>query len=116
MKISVEDCTRDRWLSIMVMHLMTMHARGGDEFLKTFNITPGDLRPDAVDLRVTINGVEVEFENFVKELELQHNSMLEATAKSLFSRRSLRLFELIDEMEQLVNTEIEESFPGKKVW
>lgn len=121
MKVNLVDlCRGDRnWLGIMIISLMTEHCKNAEKWDETFKLEPR--RPDegvtqTVDLKVTINGVEVKFEHFVKELERQHNVMLEEAAKELLPKRSEKLLALIEEAGRLIDDEIEASFPGRKAW
>lgn len=109
---------RDTWLTILVMHLMTEHTQNAEKWNEVFGIklAPGKVENDEVELKITINGVEVKFESFIKHLEETHNQMLEETAKELTTRRCQNLLSIIAEAERLINDEIEQDFPGRKVW
>lgn len=117
MKIKIEDVIKHNFLGIAVMHIMTEHAREKD-FCKVFNVVPG--ANSDVEVKMTINGVEVDFGHFIKELERQHNDLVERDAKeAMRARVSMmldRLNEIIGQAEQNIIDEIEETFPGKKVW
>lgn len=119
MKVNIVDlCHGNSWLGIMVIHLMTEHTTNAENWEKVFKLEPR--RPEGVtqtvDLKMTINGVEVKFEHFIKELERQHNDMLEKAAKEMLPKRSEKLMALIEEAGRLIDDEIEMSFPGRKVW
>ncbi len=107
----------DDWLPILVMHLMTEHTKNSDDWFKVFGIKPlAELDEQTLDLRVTVNGVEVKFESFVKELQRQYCNMLEGQAKEMMTARCNKLAELVEEAGRLINDEIEAEFPGRKVW
>ena len=119
MKVNIVDlCRGNSWLGIMVISLMTEHCRNAENWEKVFKLEPR--RPEGVtqtvDLKITINGVEVKFENFIKELEKQHNEMLEKAAKELLPARSQKLMNMIEEAASLIDHEIETTFPGRKAW
>ncbi len=111
MKIKTEDVTRNDWLSIMVMHLMTEHAKTTEDFMKVFKIEPG-MNSD-IDLQIRINGVEVDFGLFMKELQRQHEEMLTKRAHELLRERGLNgIHDIISDLEKNIEDKIEEVFPG----
>lgn len=109
---------RNTWLTILVMQLMTEHTSNAEKWNEVFGIklAPGKVDNDVVELKITINGVEVKFEKFIKHLEETHNQMLEETAKELVTKRCQKLLSIVEEAERLINNEIEQDFPGRKVW
>ena len=109
---------RNTWLTILVMQLMTEHTSNAEKWNEVFGIklAPGKVDNDVVELKITINGVEVKFEKFIKHLEETHNQMLEETAKELVTKRCQKLLSIVEEAERLINDEIEQDFPGRKVW
>lgn len=109
---------RNTWLTILVMQLMTEHTSNAEKWNEVFGIklAPGKVDNDVVELKITINGVEVKFEKFIKHLEETHNQMLEETAKELVTKRCQKLLSVVEEAERLINDEIEQDFPGRKVW
>lgn len=121
MRVKIVDdlCRGQSWLGVMIIHLMTEHCRNAENWEKVFKLEPSNPTTgvvQTVDLKVTINGVEVKFENFVKELERQHNDMLEKAAKELLPARSQKLMDMIEEAGRLIDHEIETTFPGRKAW
>lgn len=111
MKIKVADIVKEDWLSKVAIILMTDQAKSsGSDFLKMFNVEPG-MNSD-VELKVSINGVEVEFSNFMKVLEEQHEQMLIDKANELIKERGVsKLHDLIDSLEVSMQEKIEQLFP-----
>lgn len=118
MKVKVERLVTHDFLAIAVMHMMTEATPKTEDFCKKFNVVAG--ANSDVDLVLTVNGVEVNLEHFMKELERQHNTMLEDRAKELLKDKTFnmidRLTEILKQAEEAVTEEIETTFPGRKVW
>lgn len=120
MKISSKSIMRNNdFLSVAVWGMMC--ARGGnkaEEIAKLFGITPGE--EYEVDLKLTANGVELDFKEFMNTLKHQHNDMIERDAKDQIRARVSMMLdhlnEIVQEAERLALEEVEETFPGKKVF
>jgi hypothetical protein len=114
----VTGINHNTWLTILVMHLMTEHTSNAEKWNKVFGIKiePGQPGEDEVDLKITINGVEVRFESFIKHLEETHGEMLEEAAKELISKRCQNLLNVVQDAERLLSDEIDKDFPGRTVW
>lgn len=119
MKISSKVLTRHDFLGIAVWGMMCERGNNkADEIAKLFGITPGV--EYEVDLKLTCNGVDLDFKHFVDSLKRQYNDMIERDAKEQIraqvSTMLDRLAEIIGDAEKLAIQEVEETFPGKKVF
>ena len=118
MKVKVERITKHDFLGVAVVHMMTEATKNTEDFCKKFNVVAG--ANSEVDLVLTVNGVEVNFEHFMKQLERQHNTMVEESAKEQLKEKTFnmldRLNTILKQAEEAVTEEIETTFPGRKVW
>ncbi len=113
MKVNVKRLTENDFLAIAVMHMMTEETRNTNDFLEKFKIVPGADSP--VDLRLTINGVEVDFGHFMNELERQHETMLKHCAREFLKDNGLdSLYETLEALKRNIDEKIEDVFPGFK--
>jgi hypothetical protein len=111
MKFKVEDLTKHNFLAIAVMHLMTEETPKTEDFCQKFNIVPGG--NSDVDVDIKINGVPVNFQRFMDELERQHDDMLQRQAHALLKENGVsKLQDIISDLEKNIERKIEEVFPG----
>ena len=119
MKISGKALTRHDFVAIAVWNMMC--ARGNnkaEEISKLFGITPG--QEYEVDLRLTANGVELDFKVFMDKLKSEYNDAIERDAKEQIRARIETMLDNLTQILKHAETEaiweVEDTFPGKKVF
>lgn len=111
MKFRIEDLTKHTFLSIAVIHIMTEETREAKDFVERFKLVPGSNSDVEIDIK--INGVPVNFQHFMNELERQHNDMLQQQAHALLKENGIsKLQDIISDLEKNIERKIEEVFPG----
>jgi hypothetical protein len=110
-KFKVEDLTKHNFLAIAVIHIMTEETRNTNDFIERFKLVPGGNSDVEIDIK--INGVEVNFQHFMNELERQHSDMLTKRAHELLKENGVsKLQDIISDLEKNIESKIEEVFPG----
>lgn len=109
--MSIVNVTDNTAPAIMLINAMAREAPR-DELLSTFNHPQFPLTHSSVDVRLTINGVEVDFMKTAQEmwdrLRRHHREDVEKCAKELLSQtRFDKLGELIQKVEWEIGQEIE---------
>ncbi len=74
----------DNWLSVFILGVMTDNTKEGEDFLGKFKIEHGK-GDRKVDVRLTVNGVEVDFAGFLKRLETSYDEHV--------ARRAIQILE-----------------------
>lgn len=99
MKINLVKLAGERsWLSQFIYHVMTEHTVNANNWKKVFKIE--NVATSEVEVKVTVNGVDVPFESFIQQLEEQHNEMLTAQAKKLIEKNFNSLIEKLQKMQE----------------
>ena len=86
---------RNAWTSHLIYNVMTEHTRNASNWEEVFKFDPNN--PE-VEIAITVNGVEVPFEHFIKELEIQHTSMLAEEAKKMIDANFGTMIETLQKM------------------
>lgn len=85
-KFTIDQVTGHNTLSVFLMSVMTDSTKRGEDFLAKFQIEHGR-EPRELDVRLTVNGVEVDFEQFIKRLERDYDEYVKRDAKKLLSEK-----------------------------
>jgi hypothetical protein len=116
-KIGFRRLTKRDFFAIIITNVMFKHLKKGDDFCKLYNIIPG--ANSEVELKLIINGVEVDFQHFVDELEYQHNTLMKENVKR-YQGEMIRFLldhfnKIMKQAEDSINREIEFNFSDRKV-
>lgn len=109
-KFKIEEVTRHNdWVSVFLIGVMTDSTEGGDDFLAKFKIEHG--RPDRdLDVRVTVNGVDVDFRGFLKRLESSYEEHVARRAIELLEERCGSVTEALHKLTEHVGRVGAEAF------
>jgi len=85
----------DNWLYSFIVNVMTTHTPNARDWDQTFHITNNE-----VEVKLTINEVEVPFDSFLLLLEKAHGKMIEKEAKDLIEKSFGRLTQSLDALKE----------------
>lgn len=91
------------WISVFVYQLMSEHTENADDWKQVFGMND----QTEVEICVTVGGVEVPFDSFIKMLEEQHDKLLAEKAKELIAGSFGSLIQTLSEMEENAKLKLE---------
>ena len=94
-------------------HLADALRKEGEKFdlLKVFNIEKDEEGKLFVDVRVTVNGIEVPFESFVKGLQEDFERSAIARAQVILKERLRDFNDKLYHLERVIESEAKSKFP-----
>lgn len=99
---------RESWMYSFLMHVMTEHTKDCREWKNTLNADIADeVMP--LEVKVTINGVEVPFESFIDGLKEAYNKNLQETASSILQEKFSNLTETLFKAEREIEWRLQEA-------
>jgi hypothetical protein len=86
-KFTIEEVTRHNdWVSVFLIGVMTDNTGEGEDFLAKFKIEHGG-QDRVLDVQVTVNGVEVDFMDFLKRIESSYEERVSRRAIELLKEK-----------------------------
>jgi hypothetical protein len=81
--------TKDTWRAHAIWHTMTAHCKNANKWAEVFGIrsVQDGGNEQEVEVKVTINGVQVPFESFMDHVSSQSDDMVRAAARQMFDER-----------------------------
>lgn len=118
-KYTVKDmCYLDReWKYSFLLSVMTKKADGiPDGFLKVFGIDGDHTKTRELDVKVTINGVEVDYEHFISSMESQMERIIQNRAAAILKEsvqdKMIAIQDALSKVERNLNGLVEEVLPA----
>lgn len=103
------------WHFRFLFGVMTAHAQNFNDWKEAFNIpqiNSGSNEDIVVDVKVTINGVEVPYHDFIARLEAGYEACCEERARELVKEKFGDIEGKMYELGQAIDASIDEAFPG----
>lgn len=97
------------WRYEFLLTIMGLHTENACHWKEAFGVDISQ-HPIMLDVKITVNGVEMPFDKYIEYLEKCYSDMLERHANELINEKFNKLRESIEKLEREANHALAESF------